>query len=487
MLQVSVPIKKAVAAHKDAVPAAVFSKAVKISRKVMQNILAKPGEEKFRRLPTAGKAALSKAFFDHATGGPLLESLGFRENTIPVAKSDEDKEEWLQFSKPPQITISETAFLNAALGVLRSIPIIQSQPRSKTPNPPIKTAKSSGTTPAPPRPASAATGPQAEEKKDDRSPAVPKSSGKKRKRSPKKPPRTFDKCKLSIRFPDGHTENKVYPSGEKLKTVWNLVSPQVKYPYFELKPLGMPKSITDDDKDKTLLELGLCPATKIVVQTVAGQRVGTVDARDVRRGYVDIEDLDYEQMLELEESLGKAKKQVVPQHHIAKVGRLFKWKESDAKGLDEDQRMCAVCRSAFEAGESLRELDCKHRFHEKCIDYWLTTCKNVCPECTQRVRPKGVSPPLEANANALAPVDEEKFDRDLVAALAASVETSVEHSREQRNPNPQTATLSIDPAPAQAATDPAPAQAATDPSAEMDMDVDFQTADVQAERRLSLE
>lgn len=41
---------------------------------------------------------------------------------------------------------------------------------------------------------------------------------------------------------------------------------------------------------------------------------------------------------------------------------------------------CAVCLCDFEAGESLRQLPCKHFFHEQCVDRWLVRNKR-CPLC----------------------------------------------------------------------------------------------------------
>jgi hypothetical protein len=48
---------------------------------------------------------------------------------------------------------------------------------------------------------------------------------------------------------------------------------------------------------------------------------------------------------------------------------------------DEDaQDTCVVCLSGFECGQSLRKLPCGHKFHQGCIDTWLSRRK-VCPLC----------------------------------------------------------------------------------------------------------
>lgn len=45
---------------------------------------------------------------------------------------------------------------------------------------------------------------------------------------------------------------------------------------------------------------------------------------------------------------------------------------------------CAVCLGDFSAAQALRRLPCGHKFHQVCIDKWLTRRK-VCPLCLQDV------------------------------------------------------------------------------------------------------
>ena len=42
---------------------------------------------------------------------------------------------------------------------------------------------------------------------------------------------------------------------------------------------------------------------------------------------------------------------------------------------------CAICLDDFEAGEEVRLLRCKHTFHCKCVDTWLTSRRRFCPIC----------------------------------------------------------------------------------------------------------
>ena len=51
--------------------------------------------------------------------------------------------------------------------------------------------------------------------------------------------------------------------------------------------------------------------------------------------------------------------------------------------LDEN---CSVCQDRMKEGESIRTLECDHRFHSQCVDPWLLTRSTLCPSCRHDIR-----------------------------------------------------------------------------------------------------
>jgi Ring finger domain len=68
--------------------------------------------------------------------------------------------------------------------------------------------------------------------------------------------------------------------------------------------------------------------------------------------------------------------------------------QNTGNASDDEDASCVICLCAYERGEMVRTLPCKHHFHAQCIDEWLQLDKS-CALCKQDVdqvpnRPQGV-------------------------------------------------------------------------------------------------
>ena len=100
------------------------------------------------------------------------------------------------------------------------------------------------------------------------------------------------------------------------------------------------------------------------------------------------EELTYDELLRLGDRIGDVKQErwtLEAKAHIENLP-LLSYSLKMAKGKDEnDSSMkCLVCQCSYEEGETLRCLPCKHYFHSKCVDQWLSS-KEFCPYCRQSI------------------------------------------------------------------------------------------------------
>jgi len=92
---------------------------------------------------------------------------------------------------------------------------------------------------------------------------------------------------------------------------------------------------------------------------------------------VDVDNMSYEQLLELEEKMGKVKKGV----SVIDLSSLPIHQYSQKNGTTEN---CSICCEDFTDKDRLRTLPCFHNFHVACIDEWLKDNK-TCPFCMKEV------------------------------------------------------------------------------------------------------
>jgi hypothetical protein len=94
-----------------------------------------------------------------------------------------------------------------------------------------------------------------------------------------------------------------------------------------------------------------------------------------------------EDMTLIGELLGPAKPPTASKDDIAKSGLRIvdgsEIAELGAKGEVHENTMdrCLVCLGDYEEGEKCRLLQCKHVYHQECVDRWLEQGANSCPAC----------------------------------------------------------------------------------------------------------
>ncbi|KAI8373941.1 hypothetical protein EDC96DRAFT_8780 [Choanephora cucurbitarum] len=93
----------------------------------------------------------------------------------------------------------------------------------------------------------------------------------------------------------------------------------------------------------------------------------------------------------------RRKNDIAPTNFVAKLPTYVFRRE---KIVDADHAECAICLEDYLEGDQLRTLPCKHEFHAKCVDAWLTSHKKFCPICKfdicQSIPPSERTPLLSA-------------------------------------------------------------------------------------------
>lgn len=87
----------------------------------------------------------------------------------------------------------------------------------------------------------------------------------------------------------------------------------------------------------------------------------------------------YEDMLFVEQLLGPIKPPVASMGDVFSAGGIFTLSE----GSHLLAERCPICLVDYAIDDVCRELNCKHAFHQDCVDSWLTKSHNSCPMCRQ--------------------------------------------------------------------------------------------------------
>lgn len=91
---------------------------------------------------------------------------------------------------------------------------------------------------------------------------------------------------------------------------------------------------------------------------------------------LEIENEEYN--MALEQSLNEYK------YSTRKPNINLNYKKNIYKNIDSDCKTCTICLTGFIENDTITFLNCKHIFHEKCLNEWVKY-NSVCPVCRSSV------------------------------------------------------------------------------------------------------
>lgn len=107
-----------------------------------------------------------------------------------------------------------------------------------------------------------------------------------------------------------------------------------------------------------------------------------VVSENLRQDDIDPDNMTYEQLQSLGESIGNENKGL-PDELISQLPT-FKYK-SGMFSKKKKKEECVICCMAYSSGERLMNLPCAHQYHSECIKRWLKLKKH-CPVCQMEVQ-----------------------------------------------------------------------------------------------------
>ncbi|KAI9113727.1 hypothetical protein K1719_014978 [Acacia pycnantha] len=109
-----------------------------------------------------------------------------------------------------------------------------------------------------------------------------------------------------------------------------------------------------------------------------------LNSRDHFRDWrLDIDNMSYEQLLELGERIGDVNTGL-KEDEIGRYIRKFKLSKFNETSKRQVDNKCSICQEEYEADDEVGRLSCKHDYHFQCLRQWLAQ-KNCCPVCKQEV------------------------------------------------------------------------------------------------------
>lgn len=143
------------------------------------------------------------------------------------------------------------------------------------------------------------------------------------------------------------------------------IFPMVRYdsPIFEIRKNCFPNSLPKKNFKNRL------PYKKNIIQNTP--RRGSDD-------YLDIDSMTYEDLLALEEKIGKVNRGL----NETEIKRIDTNKYS--KKIYKEQDECPICKEMYQEEEVIKELHCGHIYHTECIERWLELEKK-CPCCNTEI------------------------------------------------------------------------------------------------------
>ncbi|KAJ3670676.1 hypothetical protein LUZ60_008102 [Juncus effusus] len=101
---------------------------------------------------------------------------------------------------------------------------------------------------------------------------------------------------------------------------------------------------------------------------------------------LDVDNMSYEELLELEDKIGYVSTGLSKEEISRKIEPFFN--PSIHFSSSETERKCTICQEEYEENEEMGKLECGHIYHLYCIKQWLSH-KNSCPVCKSSVSKTG--------------------------------------------------------------------------------------------------